>query len=187
MELYRRGKAVSIGKTYVIIETNQTGHIIYVARPNDFEKDKFTKVYIYEHKSEYTEALYGFNTFEERILFENLISVSGVGPKTALNILKEGVDTPIQFIANGDTNSLSSFPSLGKKIAGQIIFELQDKYQRMNKPKGFIAPIEVKDTLKTLGFNERQITFAIKNLKAAKTIERMVEQAIIMISNEKFA
>ena len=187
MELYRKGKVISLGKTYIILETNSTGHIIYVARPNDFKADKFIKVYIYEHKSEYTEAIYGFNTFEERILFENLISVNGVGPKTSLNILKEGVETPMQFIANGDVNSLSSFPSLGKKIAGQIIFELQDKYQKMNKPKGFIAPIEVKDTLKTLGFNERQINFAVKNLKAAKTIERMVEQAIIMISNEKFA
>ncbi|MCK5945966.1 MAG: Holliday junction branch migration protein RuvA [Mycoplasmataceae bacterium] len=187
MELYRKGKIISLGKTYIIVETNNTGNIIYVARPKDFVVDKLTKIYIYEHKSEYTEATYGFNTFKERILFENLLSVNGVGPKTALNILKEGVDAPISFIASGNVKAISAFPSLGTKTAAQIIFELKDKYKNADIPKGTISTFEVRDSLKTLGFNERQIKYAIQNIKPEKTLERMIENAIISISNANFA
>ena len=187
MELYRKGNIISIGKTYVIVETNNTGHIIYVARPNDFRKDKFTKVYIYNHKSEYTEAIYGFNTFNERVLFENLLSVNGVGPKTALNILKEGIDNPILYISSGDAKALTRYPSLGAKTAAQIIFELKDKYKDKQRPKGTISTTEIRNTLKTLGFNEKQILHAIQNIKPEKTLEGMIERAIITISNANFA
>ena len=187
MELYRKGKVVSIGKTYVIVETNNQGHIVYVARPKTFIVDKLTKIFIYEHKTEYIHALYGFNTFKERVLFENLLSVNGVGPRTALNVLKDGPDAPMQYISEGDVKGMTSFHSLGTRTATQIIFELKDKYKDHGLSKNAISTLKIREPLKTLGFNEKQIQYAIKNIKPDKTIEIMIERAIVMISNANFA
>ncbi len=92
MDLYKVGKIASIGKTYIILESSYTGLIVYVARPEDFKKDWVSKVYMYEYKSEYTENIYGFKTFEERDLFEKLLNIKGIGPKRAIKMLSEGVE-----------------------------------------------------------------------------------------------
>lgn len=186
MKLFKIGKVVSIGKTYVILESNYTGYIVYVAHPDRFEKDKGVKMYIYEHKSEYTSAIYGFKEFRERILFEELLSVSGIGPKTALSILRMEVNNVIAYIQNNDVASLSSIPSVGVKTANQIIFELANKYKDVKtKAEGKFLPIEVASPLKTLGFNQKQIDYAIGELKPADSIEILVENAIRLISNAK--
>lgn len=186
MKLFKIGKIVSIGKTYVILESNYTGFIVYVAQPEQFEKDKNIKLYIYEHRSEYTSAMYGFKTFQERILFEDLLSVSGIGPKTALSLLKLGHENVINYIQLGDHESLSSVPSVGIKTANQIVFELNAKYQNLKiKASGKHLPIEVVNPLKTLGFNQKQIDYAVGELKPADNIETLVENAIRLISNAK--
>ncbi len=187
MDLYKVGKIVSIGKTYIILESNYTGQIVYVARPSLFKKDKIRKVYIYNHHTEYSEAIYGFESFKERILFEDLISVSGIGPKTALNLLKEGHQNAINLISDGDAQKLAKFPSLGLKTANQLIFELKDKYVNMaNKQAGKASAIDVKHSLKTLGFNAKQIDYAMSKLEPKPSIEIMVEEAIRLISNANF-
>ncbi|WKX02800.1 Holliday junction branch migration protein RuvA [Candidatus Mycoplasma mahonii] len=187
MNLYKIGKIVSIGKTYIIIESNYTGSIIYVARPKEFEKSKVRKVYIYEHKSEYTESIYGFNSFKERVFFENLLKVNGIGPKTAIGILKEGIQRPIQLIAQGDTTGLSQFPSIGLKTANQIVFQLKDLYKNIEIIKdGFINPHDIISPMKTLGFSQKQIDYAISHLKPTKNMEDLVESAIKLISNASF-
>lgn len=186
MKLFKIGKIVSIGKTYVILESNYTGFIVYAAQPEQFEKDKNLKLYIYEHRSEYTSAMYGFKTFQERILFEDLLSVSGIGPKTALSLLKLGHENVIGYIQNSDHESLSSVPSVGIRTANQILFELSAKYQSMKlKSTGKYLPTEVVNPLKTLGFSQKQIDYAIKELKPEDSIETMVENAIKLISNSK--
>lgn len=186
MKLFKIGKVVSIGKTYVILESNYTGYIIYVANPERFEKDKVMKMFIYEHRSEYSSAIYGFKEFKERILFEDLLSVSGIGPKTALSILKLEAENVISYIQDKNVESLSSIPSVGTKTANQIIFELGNKYKDVKaKTDGKHLPVEVASPLKTLGFNQKQIDFAISELKPADSIEILVENAIRLISNAK--
>lgn len=188
MELYKIGKIVSIGKTYVILETNYTGYITYVARPDEFVKDKVLKLYTYEHHTEYLRALYGFAAFEERILFEDLISVNGVGPKTALSMLKIGTSNLIAYIANGDAQAISSLPQIGIKTAQQLVFELKEKYMTMSvKKSNKYLPIDIASSLKTLGFNQRQIEYAVTNLSASDSMEALVENAIKLISSAKFA
>ena len=184
MNLYKIGRIVSIGKTYIIMETNNVGTIIYVARPKEFIKDRKRKIFIYEHKSDYSESIYGFATFKERVLFENLLIVSGIGPKTAINLLNEGPEKPVELIVNGDTHGLSQYPAIGLKTANQIIFQLKDLYKNMKIIKsGMISPNELNSPLRTLGFNNNQIKDAIDNLKPRKNIETLVDEAIKYISN----
>ena len=184
MNLYKIGKVVSIGKTYIIVETNNVGTIIYVARPKQFKKDETGKIFIYEHKSDYSESIYGFGTFKERVLFENLLKVSGVGPKTAINILGDGPEKPVELIATGDAQGLSQYPAIGMKTASQIIIQLKDLYKNIEVIKsGMISPNELSVPLKTLGFNNHQIKDAIQNVKPNKNIESLIEEAIKYISH----
>ncbi len=188
MNLYKIGKIVSIGKTYIILETNNIGSIIYVARPKEFKVEKTRKIFIYEHKTDYTESIYGFSNFKERVLFENLLKVSGIGPKTAVNILKDGIDRPVELIASGDATGLSQYPSIGLKTANQIVFQLKELYKNIEVIKsGLVSPLEVSSPLKTLGFNDRQIKHAIETLKPEKNIETLVESAIKLISSANFS
>lgn len=189
MEIYKNGKVVSVGKTYIIFESNYTGSIVYVPNIENFVQDEKLKLFIYKYSTEYTTAIYGFKTFKERLLFEDLISISGVGPKTAMSLLKEGKDTLIQMIINEDIDNLSSLPYLGIKTARQIIFELSEKYtnfESKSNSKGLLLPGVAKDSLKTLGFNTRQIEYAIKNTKPQRSMELLVEEAIRVISSAKF-
>lgn len=191
MEIYKYGKVISIGKTYVIFESNNSGSIIYVPNIEVFKEDERIKMFVYKYATDFTTAIYGFRTFKERLLFEDLISINGIGPKTAIGLLKEGKDMLINMLANGDTEGLASFPYLGIKTANQIIFELSEKYKNMlakqnKKPDGLLLPSSAKESLKTLGFNSKQIEYAIKNIQPQPKIELLVEEAIKAISNAKF-
>ncbi|WP_168380675.1 Holliday junction branch migration protein RuvA [Mycoplasma todarodis] len=192
--LYKIGKIVSIGKNYIILESNYRGEIVYVPRPSDFVADKIIKVFIYEYKYENISSLYGFKTFKERILFEDLLGVPGIGPKTGIQIMKEKIKTILGFLLSGDAEALAHLPGLGVKSAKQMIFELQDKYIKLTANKernnsknkeGLHIVSEIIPTLKTLGFNKKQINSSIHLVKPNKNIEVMVEEAIKLISNAK--
>lgn len=190
MEIYKYGKIVSIGKTYLILETNNIGNIIYVPNIEVFTPEERRKIFIYKYETEFTTAIYGFATFKERLMFEDLISINGIGPKTAIGLLKEGKEMLMNLLAKGDVEGLSSFPYLGVKTANQIVFELSGKYKNMmakNKGESLYLPVEAKKSLKTLGFNSKQIEYAIHTIKPETNIEKLVEEAIKAISNAKFA
>ncbi len=189
--LYKIGKIVSIGKNYIILESNEKGEIVYVPRPRDFTPDTTTKVFMYEYKYDNISSLYGFKTFKERILFEDLLTVPGIGPKTGVQILKEKIKTILGFLLSGDAEALAHLPGLGIKSAKQLIFELQDKYAKITANKkdkkdtnnNLHIVSEIIPTLKTLGFNKKQINSSIHLVKPNKDIEVMVEEAIKLISN----
>ncbi len=212
MELYRIGKVVSTGKSYIILESRYSGEIVYVVDAKLFEVNKVQKVYIFNYKNDYYSALYGFVNFKERTLFENLINVNNIGPKIALNLLRQGVDNLIRLIVNNQIEELTQIPLLGIKGAKQIIFDLREKYMHYLHKEQFgnnvnIAnnqtPInkilksekqkindqncdEVREPLKILGFHHDQINYAIKNLSWHQSLEVMIENAIKLISNVKF-
>ena len=186
MNLYKIGKVVSIGKTYIVLETNYSGIIIYVARPEEFKQDVVKKVYVYEYKSDYSETTYGFFTFKERVLFENLMKVAGIGPKTAISLLTEGTDELIDIIVNNNIEALTNYPTIGAKTAAQIMLELSGTYKNSKtKLDGNISPNKIQDSLKVLGFSKQQISLAVSKVKPQKTIEPMIEEAIKIISNEQ--
>ncbi|MCP4337149.1 MAG: Holliday junction branch migration protein RuvA [Mycoplasma sp.] len=188
MKLYKIGTIKSIGKNYIILETSNIGEIIYVSDSTKFKKNIESKVFIFEYKYEHIESTYGFITFKERVLFDDLLSVPGIGPKTGIVILKTQVDFIINLIIKGDFEKLSEIPGIGLKSSQQIIFELQNKYKNMkikNKTtKRIYQPSEITTTLKTLGFNNKQIQFVIKKLESSDNVEKMIESAIRILSSE---
>lgn len=182
---FKIGKVVSKNKNYIIFESNYTGYIIYVADANKFEKNKGIRIYIYIHRNEFTKTYYGFQTFKERILFDDLLGIPGIGPKSAMSLLKQGASHLIQAIVSSDINFIKKTPYIGERTASMIIFELKHKYEKWKqKENGAHLPSEISSTLKTLGFKQEQIEYAIKNLKPSESIEDLIEEAIKIISRK---
>ena len=99
--------------------------------------DEEVKIYTYLHVREDEMSLYGFESPEEKKLFLQLITVSGVGSKTAIGILSaERMSAIINSIINEDTSVIANCKGIGKKTAERIILELKDKI----KPFDYIIP-----------------------------------------------
>lgn len=110
---------------------------------------------IHTHVREDVIALYGFSTRRERVIFEKLMTISGIGPKLAVTILSGGsVDELVGAIKRGDLPRLTAIPGVGKKTAERIILELKDKLQEFTEasPKGGIET-DVLSALENLGYS----------------------------------
>lgn len=130
------GKLREILNDKIVVETNGVGFSIYFPASNftnlpDIDND--IKVFTYMHVKEEEMSLYGFITREDREMFLKLLTVNGVGPKGALNIISNlGFSTLMKAIANEDSKLISSVSGIGSKTASKICIELGDKIRKMN-------------------------------------------------------
>lgn len=127
---YIKGTVTTITPEYIVVEAGQIGYQIITGNPFSFQRLEGTEaqVFLYQHVREDNISLFGFQTTEERYLFKKLLSVSGIGPKSALAIIASGDVVPlISAIESEDDVYLSKFPSVGKKTARQIILDLKGK------------------------------------------------------------
>ncbi len=115
----------------IVVDVNGIGfeilvsNITYLAMPDE---GNIVTLYLHTQVREDDIHLYGFSTPAEKILFKLLISVSGIGPKVARNILSNiQIDEFVSAVVTRDLPRLSSIPGLGKKTAEKIILELKEK------------------------------------------------------------
>lgn len=129
MYSYFKGQVTEIHATHIIFEVNQVGYRIKVPNPYQFELNiPLTTIYLHYHIREDAHELFGFISYEERDMFENLINVKGLGPKGALAILASS--TPLEIINalnNTNTKFFNQFPGIGPKLSQQIILDLKGK------------------------------------------------------------
>lgn len=134
MIAYLKGKIVEVQAEYIILEAYGVGYEIMYAThkiDNDMVNLKEAVIYIYEHIKEDGHDLYGFSTPEEKNLFKKLISVSGVGPKTGMQILSMYNPSEIvSFIVTKDSKALSKVSGIGPKTAQRMILELADSIEK---------------------------------------------------------
>lgn len=134
MIAYIKGVLREILDESIIVEVNGIGYHIICPNPFIFQSslNKEIKVYTYHHVREDAQLLYGFQTQDEKKLFMQLISVSGIGPKGAIGIMAN-IDIA-QFVAaieREDAKYLTSFPGVGKKTSRQMILDLKGKLTSM--------------------------------------------------------
>ena len=114
----------------IVIECGGVGYGVNVTF-EDFgalNTDDKTKLFIYEHIRENAHDLFGFRSLETKVLFEQLLSVNGVGPKMALAILSVANGGQVRkAIAAGDTKFISQAPGVGKRVAERVVVDLKDK------------------------------------------------------------
>ena len=134
-------------------------------------------------------AIYGFSSTEELALFQNLISVSGIGPKAALAFLSTfSVEQLASAIISGNVDLLTQVPGIGKKIAGRVVLELKGKLEK--GWEGVITPVltredaDVVAALTSLGYSLREATQAVANLPASEdmNLEEKVKQALSQLA-----
>ena len=134
-------------------------------------------------------AIYGFSSTEELALFQNLISVSGIGPKAALAFLSTfSVEQLASAIISGNVDLLTQVPGIGKKIAGRVVLELKGKLEK--GWEGVITPVltredaDVVAALISLGYSLREATQAVANLPASEdmNLEEKVKLALSQLA-----
>ena len=177
---------------YVVIDVGGLGYKIYMS---SLAMEKLgnigeeVKVYTYYRVREDDVSIYGFNSNEELRMFELLLSVSGVGAKTALAML--AVCTPSEFvlaIVSEDINVLTSIPGIGPKSAKRIILELKDKIKKEEQIQELTNAsntINVKTKMQQAIEKESKITEAIAALQVLGYNKREIEKAFETIANKE--
>ncbi len=153
----------------MLVNVHGVGYRVHVplgVRKN-FQLTQNIDLYIYSHIREDIFDLYGFSTLEELKLFEALLSVSGIGPKTALGVFSIGTrDTILSAIQKADVSFFSSVPRLGKKNAQKLIIELKSKVGSLEEldltGKHAIGNSDVVTALKSFGFTQREAEAALE-------------------------
>ena len=183
---------------YIVIDVGGVGYKVFMSESaidslgNIGDK---VKVYTHHHVREDDISLYGFLTMEELNMFELLISVSGVGAKSALSILAsiEPSSFALAVITN-DTSRLVKIPGVGSKTAARIVLELKDKLknQEMVAKKDTInkkATVneeeldEAISALQVLGYNRRDIERVFEKIDLSNlTLEDMIKQGVKYLS-----
>lgn len=182
------GEVTYINQNSIVIEINNIGYEVFVSQINNISLHQDLFVYLYEVIREDEHYLIGFLTLEEKEVFMSLISVKGIGPKTALGALS--ATTPsifINAIENNDVKYLKKLPGIGQKAASQIVLDLKGHLVQTDvktTKKTVDGPLlEVHDALKTLGFKASDIDKVINLLKdyQNKDTEYLLKEALRML------
>ena len=130
-----RGLLVSKDPGQIVIDVNGVGYQVFVPLSTFYQLPAIhqeVRLRVYTHVREDAIQLYGFHTSEERMTFELLTGVSGIGPRLAANILSGiAVEEFIPAVLEGDTARLKAIPGVGRKTAERIILELKDKVREV--------------------------------------------------------
>lgn len=137
---YINGLITNITPSYIVIASRSgVGYRLYSANPYRFEENVESHVYVQQIVRENDISLYGFIDADEKALFNKLLNVSGIGPKSALAILANGDgEGLISAVENDNVAYLTQFPGVGKKTAQQIVLDLKGKLDELASKTGMI-------------------------------------------------
>lgn len=195
MYSYIIGKVVNKFKNILILENNNIGYEIYMTEIalSELSIDEEAKIYTYYNVTQDNISLYGFKNLEEKKMFENLISVSKIGAKTAIGILSSISTTEFAIaIITNDIARLSKLPGIGKKTAQRLVLEIIDKVKAeeiifteekdSNSNESHISITEkekdVLEALKVLGYNSKEAEKVMGSLDITSSTEDMIKQAL---------
>ncbi|AUZ40014.1 Holliday junction branch migration protein RuvA [Bacillus sp. MBGLi79] len=191
-----KGTIDYVSPQYIVIENGGIGYQIFTPNPFIYKKNSNETIYTYHYVSEDTNALYGFSTREEKMLFTKMLNVTGIGPKGALAILASGdPGAVIEAIENEDEAFLVKFPGVGKKTARQIILDLIGKLadavpeiaadlfnheEREQIHEAETALEEALEALRALGYSDREIKKVQPHLKKEEALstDQYVKKAL---------
>lgn len=174
---------------FVVLDVAGTGYKVFVSSETNLtlpHEGAKVKLYTFLYVREDALELYGFASENERALFELLNTVSGIGPRAAMNILgASSVQKLQEAIAHGDESILTAVSGIGKKLAARVIAELKEKVREtIHYESGAknIGDSEVFEALRHFGYGERQIQEVLRKLPADVTkVEERVRAALKML------
>jgi Holliday junction DNA helicase RuvA len=186
MIAFLKGRVIAKRKNYFVIETAGVGYQVFVGPTiyAEFATTAQIELYLHDHIKEDARDLYGFKSLDELEMFELLLSISGVGPKSALGIMAiTDVEELKTSIASGDAAVLTKVSGVGKKTAERIVLELREKIATINfETPGLAGPSQAAtvasdeiDALMALGYSLQQAREALRSVDPSlvKSSERI--------------
>jgi len=198
MYSYIKGSLEIKSNGFVVIDNNDIGYKIFMSE-NRIEAlgeiGDIVKVYTYYHVREDNISLFGFTSNEELRMFELLISVSGVGAKSAINMLSaiSPSDFALAIISN-DISSLVKVPGIGAKSAQRIILELKDKLKTEEAISKVDSKVKVAikqdnnseeaiAALQVLGYNKKEVEKILEKFDTATlSVEDIIRKALTYLA-----
>jgi len=187
------GNITFTGNNYIVLDVAGVGYKVYVSLDTlrALTKQKGQTVRLWTHLAvrETSLDLYGFFEQPELEFFEMLITISGIGPKSALGILSVApIDTIKQAVASGDTSYLTKVSGIGKKNAEKIVVELRDKLGGSYTGVGGALLKEDADVvaaLQSLGYSMKEARDALKGLDKNTTgTNEKIKEALKRLGDE---
>ena len=170
-------------KNKVLIYTGGVGYAVFTPENHGLNQNDKTELFIHTHFRDNELSLFGFKTAQELDLFEILINVSGVGPKTALNIFSTSTpDRIITAISESNLLFFTSISGVGKKTGQRIILDLKSKLSKgdisLSKLEG---DSELSQSLISLGFQKTEINTIVSKIDTSTPIESQIKQALRLL------
>lgn len=188
---YLSGKLHSKSNDSIILLVNGVGYRVIVAQNilSSWQLNQEVELYIYTSVKEEALDLYGFKSQEEMALFKLVLSVSGVGPKTAILVIDRGAGPLKNAIIKADTDFFVSIPRLGQKNAQRIIIDLKNKLggiADLDLSGAGSETMELIEALQSMGYSRQEALTAVKNIPITDgTLEQKITQALRQIGKTK--
>ncbi|WP_412032151.1 Holliday junction branch migration protein RuvA [Malacoplasma muris] len=208
---YIVGKINYTNTNYVILENNFIGYKVFVNGIDNLDLNAFHRLYLYtrvtqNNKGNFVYEYYGFKTINEKFFFELLLTLNGIGPKTAMAILKNDVSLLKKLIKSNDIKTLETLPGFTNKLSIMIVNQLgyklrneiiDNKNSTINSQENdsldnnWMEKIpDIVNSLKVLGYKKQDIEYALNELENNSNtnngldINDLVSEAIKTIINK---
>ena len=179
------GKVDTINSSFIFIDTGGVGYKVLVPQTilSKVRVGDQLKVYTYTHVREDILDLFGFESLDDLSLFELFLTVSGIGPKTAIGIFTAGTSSQIRnAVLSADVAFFSDIPRLGRKNAQKIIIELKSKLgdsDAILDLESHDEEREISNALKGFGFHAEEISIVLKKIRGqGESIEQKLKLAL---------
>jgi Holliday junction DNA helicase RuvA len=193
---YLTGKIISKKPTQIILDVNGVGYIINITL-STFEalpdsSDEIVSLHTYLNVREDALILFGFSKLSEKEMFELLISVNGVGPKSAQSILSGiQIDELHSALRNNDLSRLVAIPGIGRKSGERLIIELRDKVEKLSD--SFDTSVEANFTIRKdailaltqLGYNQKVAEKSVRSVldkEPDSTLEELLKNSLAVLN-----
>ncbi len=179
---YIKGIVTIIKPKYIVVEACGVGYQLLVGNPYEFTLNQESTVFVYQSVKEDSLELFGFRTSELKEAFMLLLSVKGIGPKSAISAIAGGNPNDIYAAINrGDSKYLTSFPGIGPKAAQQIILDLQGKITTEQIANYNPNAIEAQEALLVLGYKRADVTSVMAKIDTTMSVNEIVKEALKLL------
>ncbi|KRL39607.1 Holliday junction branch migration protein RuvA [Lacticaseibacillus manihotivorans] len=190
---FMQGRIAAVTPSFIVINVNGIGYRLLVANPYQFDEGQEVTVYVQLIIRDNDQSMYGFADANEKQTFNQLLSVTGIGPKSALAILANASTEGLaNAIAQDDVRFLTKFPGIGKKTAQQIILDLKGKIDAPGPLLQELLPqqpdnAQLADALAALvalGYPQKQVDKLAGQLEnsSAKTTDAYMRLGLSLLS-----
>lgn len=183
MIAYLSGKIIDLDLESVVLDVNGVGYKIAVTTTllQELKRGAKAEMWIFHVVREDVEDLYGFKDKDDLSMFKLLMTVSGIGPKSALSILNAAtIETITEGVRSGDPSYLSKISGISKKNSEKIIINLRDKLgaDTSDRASAQNQNTVAIDALVALGYSERESREAIQKLGKSDNPEEIIKKAL---------